>query len=332
MSQSDLFAQLEPSPTLIEFDLTWQAWLASEQQAGRLQLESSATVYSSIWGALSAWCVAERYDLGSLDANGLQRFLASRGDDDDISKRHAWRVLRLVDRVLRHRARRLDIQPNLAAAALIEMRPEYRYANTADNDPLPEFLVATEAKTLVTFLSAVRPGRSAAGATWQEVRNRCSVALMLGGGATPGEVRALQLADAITAGGRQAGVPWKLRIAGHASSPARETPMALWAGQLLAYWLQVRLEQNIPGDILLPSTRTGKPWSKVSQYNATTEVLTAACVDDVAGGSFRLRHTFALRQLKKGRSVVEVAQWLGVTDPGVMARYERVLLSPVDVV
>ena len=332
MSHPDLFITENPPGSLQAFDLAWGAWLQAEQRAGRLQLESSANVYASIWGALTAWCVSERYTLTSLDAVALERFLTSRGEVDHVSSRHAWRVLRLVDRILRHQSRLHGIQPNLAAAVLLEMRPEYRYANAADKDPLPEFLMATEAKRLVTFLSAVRPGRSAAGATWQEVRNRCSVGLMLGAGATPGEVRALQLADVVTAGGRQAAVPWKLRISGHASSPARETPLAPWAGQLLAYWLQVRLEQAIPGHVLLPSTRTGKIWSKVSQYNATAEVLGAAGVDDVAGGSFRLRHTFALRQLKKGRGAGEVSVWLGVTDPAVMARYERLLMAPVDIV
>lgn len=331
MLQSDLFASAAPSKSPTAFEAAWQGWLASEQRAGRVQLNSSVVVYASVWHALSVWCTDERYDLHSLDAAGLERFLASRGSHGDISMRHSWRVLRLVDRVLQHYARTRDVVPNRAAAALLEMRPQYRFANAASKDPLPEFLHAQEAKLLVTYLCAVRPGRSASGAIWQEIRNRCSVGLMLGSGATPGEVRALRVTDVVIIGGRRTGIPWKLRIDGHSTTPARESPLAAWAGQLLAYWLQIRAEQAIPGGVLLPSTRAGKSWSKVSHYKATGEVLTAAGVDDVEGGSFRLRHTFALRQLKKGSSPGEVSNWLGVSDPSVMKRYKRVLTSPVDV-
>ena len=333
MSQSDLFDPMPKASSLANIEAAWDAWLASEKQAGRLHLDSSVSVYAAIWRALAMWCVSQKYDLQSLDTAGLERFLASRGAHDDISTRHAWRVLRLVDRVMRHHAKVSGLQPNRAAAVLLEMRPDYRLANAASKDPLPEFLLASEAKILVTYLSAVRPARAAAGAAlWQDVRNRCSVALMLGAGVTPGEVRALRLADAVSTGGRKAGVPWKLRVGGHSTTAGRETPLAPWAGQLLGYWLKVRAEQAIPGDVLLPSTRTGKPWSKVSQYNATAEVLTDAGIDDVAGGSFRLRHTFAVRQLKKGHSAEDVGRWLGVTDPAVMTRYARVLSSPADVI
>ncbi|HEY8709601.1 MAG TPA: hypothetical protein VIM34_16600 [Burkholderiaceae bacterium] len=38
-----------------------------------------------------------------------------------------------------------------------------------DADPLLEFLPASEAKRLVTYLSAVRPGRATAGQPWQDV-------------------------------------------------------------------------------------------------------------------------------------------------------------------
>lgn len=289
-------------------------------------------VYDSMWAAFSAWCLGEDIAMDKVAAGDLERFINSRGGHEEISARHAWRFLRLVDRVLSAHARDIGSAGNPAAAQLLEQRPEYRYANATAKDPLPSFLPASEAKRLVTFLSAVRPGRASAAGAWQEVRNRASVALMLGAGVTPGEVRALELADVGVEGGRTKGVPWKLAVRGHADSAGRETPMAPWAGQLLAYWLAVRTEQAIPGQALFPSTRTGKVWSKVSQYNATKEVLQAACVDDVDGGSFRLRHTFALRQLRRGKAPGEVASWLGVTDPAVMARYQRVLPARVDIV
>ncbi|MDI4635844.1 site-specific integrase [Pelomonas sp. V22] len=331
MTNLDLFdTPIQSNPS--SFDEAWTQWLDGERRAGRLQLDSSVAVYESMWSALTAWCVGNDIAVDNISVLDLDLFLNSRGGNDDISARHAWRFLRLVDRVLAARARLHGSRPNLSAAQLLEQRPELRYANAAEKDPLPTFLPAGEAKRLVTYLSAVRPGRSSAGQSWQEVRNRASVALMLGAGVTPGEIRALEVADAIAEGGRAKGVPWKLRVRGHADAAARETPIAPWAGQLVGYWLAVRAEQGIPGQALFPSTRTGKVWSKVSQYNATKEVLQAAGVDDVDGGSYRLRHTFALRQLRRGKAPGEVASWLGVTDPAVMARYQRVLPAPVDVV
>ena len=86
-------------------------------------------------------------------------------------------------------------------------RPDIRYANAPGTEPLPEFLPASEAKRLVTFLSAVMPGRATAGQPWQEVRNRASVGLMLGAGLTPDEVRALELADVVVDGGTTKPVP-----------------------------------------------------------------------------------------------------------------------------
>lgn len=329
---ADLFSTQPSESLVVDYREAWAAWLQGERKAGRLQQASSIDVYAHMWTALTTWCVKEGLGVDAVSSDDLDRFLSSRGGVSEVTDRHAWRFLRLVERVLAYRHRTSASAAHNAATELLETRPAYRYANAADKDPLPSYLAAGEAKRLVTFLSAVRPGRHAAGRSWQEVRNRAAVALMLGAGVTPGEVRALEVPDVVTAGGRLQGVPWKLHVQSHPDSPARETPLAPWAGQLLAYWMTLRSEQSIPGIWLFPSTRTGKPWSKVSQYNATKEVLGAAGIDDVDGGSFRLRHTFALRQLKRGRAPDEVARWLGVTDPAVVARYQRVLLSPVEVV
>lgn len=327
----DLFAETLGAslPAYLE---AMDSWRAEVRRAGRLQRESSIDVYEHMWSAMAAWAVGSGLEIDALTADDLDTYLAIRGGADDLSNRYAWRLLRLVDRVMQHRARQCGTTPNNAAAQALARRPELRFANAHDKDPLPAFLPAAEAKALVTYLSAVRPGRAAAKQPWQEVRNRAAVGLMLGAGITPGEVRALELEDVIINGGRGKNIPWKLQVKGNGNAPARETPVAPWAGQLLRYWLDIRLEQRVPATMLFPSTRsTGKPWGKVAQYNAAKEVLSAAGLEDVEGGSFRLRHTFALRQLRKGKAPQEVAKWLGVTDPSVMARYQRVIVAPIDV-
>jgi integrase len=316
-----------------EYREAMAAWLAASAQAGQLQRESSTDVYEHMWNALTAWAVGRGVRFSEICASDLNAYLQSRGGSEELSPRYAWRLLRIVDRVLSHHARVHELPPNRAASELMASRPDIRFANSPDSDPLPDFLPVSEAKRLVTYLSAVRPGRARAAQPWQEVRNRAAVALMLGAGLTPGEVRALEIAGVVVDGGTTKDTPWKLRVAGNGNAPARETPVAAWAGQLMRYWLEVRAEQGIPGSMVFPSTKSsGKPWGKVAQYNAAKEVLQAAGVDDVEGGSFRLRHTFALRQLRRGRAPDEVARWLGVSDPAVMARYQRVISAPVDVV
>lgn len=331
----DLFDR--PDAPVFVFQEAFDSWLDHVRQ-GQVRRGSSATAYRHMWGAFSRWCLAQRppVELDRVTPDDLQAFIASRhgaeSPEMDLSPRYVWRMLHLIDRVLVHRAGEQDQAPNTAAAELQASRPEWQYANAAEADPLPDYFTAGEGKRLVTFLSSARPRAGGRGSlhTWQELRNHASVGLQLGAGLAPGDVRALKTASPVVEGGRLSGVPWKVIVPADGLSAERETPVAPWAGQLLRHWLEVRAQMGIPGEHLFPSTRTGKPWGKVAQYEACRQVLEAAGIDPVKGGSFRLRHTFALRQLRRGRSPEEVARWLGVVDPAVVARYQRVLTAPVD--
>jgi integrase len=325
--------------------LAFERWLDDQRASGLLRQPASVEVYRDMWGAFTAWCLGQSpaVTLASLDLQDLQAFQAARfgrkSSDLSLSPRHALRLLRLIDRVLRHHAAQTDQPVNTAAADWIASHPEIRYAEAANADPLPEFLSVAEAKHLITFLSSARPrpGLSAArrdshaAFTWQELRNRAAVALQLGGGLTPGNVRALTLTSPVSRGGRVRERPWKVAVPGDGNSLARETPIAPWAGELLQHWLQVRSEARIEGDFLFPSTRSGKQWHKESHYKCAKRVLEDAGLDSSEGGSFRLRHTFALRQLRRGFEPEMVARWLGV-EPEVMGRYQHVVTTPIDVV
>ncbi|MDM0078820.1 tyrosine-type recombinase/integrase [Variovorax sp. J2P1-59] len=322
----------------------FDAWLADQRGTGALRQPGSIEVYREMWRGFMGWCLAQSppVTLESLDVQDLQAFQAARfgmkSADLSLTPRHALRLLRMIDRVLRHHAAQSDEQPNTAASDWLAENPHVRYSEAASGDPLPEFLSVAEAKTLIAFLSNARPRPGVTGArrdahtafTWQELRNRVAVALHLGGGLTPAEVRALTLSSPISRGGRMRNLPWKISIPASGNSPARETPIAPWAGELLQHWLQVRSERKIPGDMLFPSTATGKPWSKQSHYAATRQLLADAGLDGSEGGTFKLRHTFALRQLRRGTAPTEVARWLGV-EVAVMDRYKHVVASPMDV-
>ncbi len=334
----DLF-DCPAEPLLLPYTAAFEAWLREARNARGIGRDTSISVYHAMWTSLSKWAVGQTPPraLLSLTPADLELFLGKparhAGGGDELSPRYVWRLLQLVDRVLHHEARRRGQAPNLAAQQLLQSREEWQHANAAENNPLPEHLSASQARDLVRYLSAVVPraGRLASPEpTWQDLRNRCVVAVMLGSGVTPGEVRSLTLASVGVNGGARQGLPWKLVIGSHTATPEHETPLAAWAAHVLVHWLSTRSALGIAGPQLFPSTRTGKPLGKVAQYEGVRQVLQACGLEpaQVSGGSFRLRHTFALRQLRRGRDPAEVARWLGV-DVAEMDRYQRVVFAPV---
>lgn len=313
-------------------------WVRSTSHAALR--EDSVGFYRDLWGLFAQFCVARGAWPEDLTVDDLQGHLDDRTGGPGVSDKHnpnkeltpryAWRLLRMIDRVLSSRPGHGD-EPT-AAATLLESEERYRFAN-AGRDALPDYLPAGDARRLVVYLSEARPrpGRGASAVTWKVLRNRASTGLQLGAGLTPGEVRALDLGDAIVTGGRKAGVPWKIRVPADATTPEREAPLAAWAGELLKRWLVVRAEQKIPGEVMFPSTRAGDRWGKESQYKAFRQVMQDAELELSPGGSFQLRHTYALRQLRRKHPPERVAKWLGVKDMKVMERYARVEPEPVDI-
>lgn len=330
----DLFE--EPSgPTLQAYLSAFESWLADREAFGSIREPSSGAVYSSMWSALSAWCVDRGLPLDALRADHFEAYLLSRGGIDELSARYAWRLLTLADAVMKHRARVTDVSPNNSALDLLMSTPDWRYANAAERTPLPDHLEAHEAKALVSWLLDPATGAASASSpahTWQSLRNRTAVALQLGAGLSPGDIRAATVAGVVCDGGKVAGLPWKILLPRHGNSPARAAPVAPWAGRLLRTWIDTRCSLQISGAVLFPSSRGGRTWGKVAQYSAAKSVLASAGLQDGEGGSFKLRHTFALRQLRRGTPAEQVAQWMGLSDVAALARHRRVLTAPAVVV
>lgn len=340
----DLFAAPADTTVLGSFRAAFASWRAASIAADRLQRESTLQVYEDMWSAFTAWCVAQspQVRLESLTEQDLQRFHQSREEarQGELTARYAFRLFSLIDSVLARHALDRRLPKNEAAVEYIRRSDDIRRANVGER-PALDYLDAEQARRLVTYLAEVRAG--AAGPrqvrTWQELRNITAVALHLGAGLTPGDVRELPLHAPVVAGGRFKDVPWKLKVPGNGNRPPRETPVAPWAGRLLAYWLSVRADARLPvipvpggkggsqGPYLLPG-RHGRQWGKMAHYEAVTNVLTAAGIDEPdarCGGAFRLRHTFALRQLRRRRSAEDVARWMGIANPEEMQRYRKVL-------
>lgn len=242
---------------------TFQAWIDHRAQSTstarheKALRAESATVYQEMWHAFAAYCAERNLDLVDIACDDIDTFLVIRGagsapglphpttKSGELSPRYAWRMLTLIDRVTCFHAQREGITPNPAARELLQ-RPEYRYANASEADPLPEYYSEAQTKRLIVYLTEMRSKDSPdSPVKWKQVRDRTAVALMLGAGLTPGDVRALELDGVIVAGGRMAHLPWKLAVPGNGNAPARETPIAEWAGRQLALWLMVRTEQKI---------------------------------------------------------------------------------------
>lgn len=305
----------------------FEAWCVHQRQAGKLRRGASETVYRAMWMALSDWCAARSSPLGldDLSTRRLNAYLASRTGLLDaqgaLTPRYQWRLLNLVQRVQAHAASQRQLPAPQSAARLIASLPAVRAANAGERNEPPSHLPAVSVDALLAHLQSPVP----AAARWQVMRDRCGVALQLGAGLGPGDVRALRLDDVVSLGGPVAQQPWQLRVAANGSAPAHVAAMAPWAGALLKAWLAVRVQQALGGDWLFPSTRSGKPWGKVAQYESARRVLADAGLDADGGGSFRLRHTFALRQLATGIDADRLARWLGVVDPTVIQRYLQAL-------
>lgn len=323
-------------------------WLEALPEEEQLRKES-ADVYRDMWGAFVNFCVPldaatgarhiRCHALEGLRVADLRRFLASadaaaaprakpRTRNGPLSDRYAWRMLHLIDRVLRFAGEPLGHDPAEAVRALMREEP-YRYANAADQTPLPEILTDAEADRLIAHVTAIRSLATDQPLAWKEIRDRSAVALMLGAGLSLGDVRSLRLEAITLGGGTASAVPWRLTIAADGTSPEHQAPIAAWAGRQLAVWLEIRALQRIPAPWVFPSTASGKAWSHPSCYQAVVAVLDSA---GVGGGTpFRLRHSFAVRQLRKGRSEDEVARWMGYVDTKPLKRYRHLLTRPADV-
>ncbi|MGE0233347.1 MAG: tyrosine-type recombinase/integrase [Flavobacteriaceae bacterium] len=329
----DLFGPSEANQTREALLTSFEHWVAhraqsaSSARSSRPLREESIEMYRDMWQVFAAWCAERSLALASVDEAELTSFLDSLGRTRDASPRYAKRMLQLIGRVDRHEALQQARPPN-AVISGVAQTPRYQFAD-ADDAELPVFLNASLARRLIDHVTR-RAGADGSLVAWQEIRNRTAVALQLGGGLSPGEARQLRIPEIIIEGGRKKNEPWALALPANGNYAARQTPLARWAGRQLRYWLDIRAAQRIPGDAVFPSTRSGKVWSKASSINAFQAVLEAAGVSPV-GGSYKLRHTFALRQLTRYPSE-DVARWLGVQDQAVMARYQRVLMQPVELV
>lgn len=345
----------------------FQSWLDSApargpRGSGRLR-EESARIYADMWQAFIAFCAPLSTDAGSgesgqrvirldplrppdakgqetLDRRALLDFLEheairplrqvrTRRTRTELTPRYAWRLLQLIDRVLNH-TREQEDQPAYEPALALMQEPPFCHANAAALTPVPDVLTDAQCESLIAHCTEFQSLDPAAGAAWKVLRDRCALALMLGAGLAPGQVRALRLRDVSCDGGREPDLPWRLTIVADGSSPEHQVPLADWAARQLRLWLAARRMLGAEmqcAEWVFPSTLSGKPWSHPACHRAAVTQLDALGIE--GGAPFRLRHTFAVRQLQAGHAEEDVARWMGYVDTGPMKRYRHLLTAPV---
>ena len=348
-----LFASSSGDQLAEALQACFATWLSSSpargpRQQGTLR-DESAQIYADMWQAFIAYCAPFGDDPGvrsvrldptrALTREDLLDFLTFAAirpqrqtrtgqAQAELTPRYAWRLLQLIDRVLNHGREEDGLAVLEAPWALMQEAP-YRYANASALTPVPDVLTEAQAASLIGHCTAHTALDLVQGVTWKVSRDRSAVALMLGAGLAPGQVRVLTLADVTRDGGPEPGVPWRLSVAADGSTAAHQVPIAAWAARQLAFWLEVRallgpaMQQS---GWVFPSTTAGKPWSHPACHRAAVGVMEAVGIE--GGSPFRLRHTFAVRQLLNGHAEEEVARWMGHADTGPMKRYRHVLAAP----
>ncbi len=296
--------------------------------------DSSIKVYVQMWKPFASHLAALAVDLQRVSSDRLDEYLALRANlgrggrtapkTAELNGRYAWRLLWLIDEITRFDARARGIAPNEAAAFVIER--DYKTVNERDTDPRPVFLNRHRRAELIERLQ--RPvGSDERGApkTWMDLRDNAAVAVQLGAGLTPGEVRALRMDDILFADDRRLSseelrnvpdisLPQKLYVRANGNNRrARDAQIERWAAEVLLGWMRLRAQRRFTTPEVF-CTEDDTPLHKNSVDLACDAVL-QRCGIVVDGGHFRLRHSYVMMQLANNEGDFRrVAHNLGVKD------------------
>ena len=250
----------------------------------------------------------------------------SRGSDAGGAKRQIRRYLQVLAKVMDvlvvHGVR--DESEGNPARTLLNRLP-------AEPDrPIPSALIPVNECQLQRDLAISRVV-SEVNQTWRGLRDTAICELISGSGLTSRQIRELLTQDVQQ--GLSDSPPWIY------PSPARpnqrivaKVPLTDSALSVLRKWIEFR-EDHIPGVVLFPGTMGGETMSQASVYRAVREHLAKAQSSTQHNlpnhlGPRTLRHTFAVRQLRAGKPLPVLQQWLGHSKPSSTSIYEKAVLDP----
>jgi integrase len=190
-------------------------------------------------------------------------------------------------------------------ARFIAQDGESPWRDARENEPTG-FLAHGERAALIRYLFSPI-GDLPTGQRWRERRDRALVSAFLGGGVKTGE------AAALTVSNYSWNQPW-LTVEATNSALSRETRLAPFAIALLDHWISERKTARLLGNLLFPSTPSGRPMHKATMLRAIDAVIEAAGIANsrtARASPQTLRNTFAAELFESGTAPERVGQWLG---------------------
>jgi len=260
---------------------------------------SSADVYRAQWGLFLEWLTVKRIDLRTVDRLAIEQFVTQL----KIRKPQRVRYLRLIERVLDH-VREIEMA-STNPARFIAQDGDAPWRDARENEPTG-FLAHGERAALIRYLFSPI-GNLPAGQRWRERRDRALVGAFLGAGVKTGE------AAVLTVSNYSWNQPW---LTVEATNPEinRETRLAPFAIALLDHWISERKTARLLGNLLFPSTPSGRPMHKATMLRAIDAVIEAAGIANsrtARASPQTLRNTFAADLFESGTAPERVGQWLG---------------------
>ena len=342
-----------------EFEGAFEAWLASE--VDHIKRETSREVYRAIWSSfardlppdVSVLEITSEMVAGYLVA-GASKLAAGENEEDAgisnirteaLSIRYQARVASLIEKIMDHHAKvtKTVIAGESAVRTLMRRTPALANALKRETREEPALDVLSDEEHAALKIRLIEDGKADMTGNgvikWSAARDRTSMALQLGAGLSPSDVRELTMSEH-TSKGMDAN--WNsgsrfLFVPKNGKLFKRHILVDPWAGVLLDQWIRTLRDREslnhvafvFPGETVQKEGSSKQPgqWSRPGQHKQITKFMTAM---NISGSSFKLRHSWAMEKLRDGASEREVARWLGVQDEGeVMKRYREALASRI---
>jgi integrase len=254
--------------------------------------DSSKKMYSSMWGKLRRYLGEQGADPATCGTPVLEAFLSTLA-----SPSSAMRYARLMEAVFAHRG---EFNPAAGLSTRLE-RPRR---------PVPTAVNVDQAEKLLS----IEP------TSWLSIRDLALAAVALGSGAKPGELATLTVTDI-----HLDEIPPFFTVATHGR--VRAVPLAPVAREPLKAWMAVRQMGRLPDGPVFCSG-SGAALSPSALWRACARVFKAADVEARHIGGQSLRNAFAIRQLRLGKPVTVVRDWLGHKQTESTLVFKRLIVNP----
>jgi site-specific recombinase XerD len=274
--------------------------------------KKSAQIYSAMFGKFALWLARENKTFSRVVEQDLVRFISQNRADGEQNSLISRRYLRLLERCYNH----LQIKPNPASTAL-QLASANGYIA---QDHGMQVLDAADIAAFVGALPSLRqPGPNRAGRppkAWKRRRDHAMQATMLFAGLRVAETIGLRLSevdDPFSGAFGDEGIVLAISPEGkHDTSHAHDTVLRSYGALALRTWLRERATLGVKGELVFPGDLAGNPMSAVTVYRQVRATFERAGIGVSHNGGRTLRNTFAVEELKGGRTRADLKRLLGL--------------------